>query len=302
MRGPGLRPAVHLLGRVQLAQVRLVPSCIVSVQDTSCPAVGPLAALLGPLVSPQTLMADACVPAPSVPPACRLPFWLIYFIALIVQYLVVPLMRLFGRELQVGAVLCLCRCLCCRLPLRCGSGPPGTRRQAGFLAMCLSRFACRLPVCCSLPCRMHARCLHRRAPVAPLLLSHPSPTSLPHALLPASLLPFLTERLHALPHRPLRRQPHLFVRRRLPRLWLCAKGEGGATISMPDCCVMACKRPFNCCPRWGFTWRAAALIGKPQMPLLHSPPRLQSQVPMDEALKRTLRHFSHLHAAKQKEG
>lgn len=26
------------------------------------------------------------------------------------------------------------------------------------------------------------------------------------------------------------------------------------------------------------------------------------QVPMDEALKRTLRHFSHLHADKQKEG
>ena len=32
----------------------------------------------------------------------RLPFFLIYFIALIVQYLVVPLLKLFGRDLQVG--------------------------------------------------------------------------------------------------------------------------------------------------------------------------------------------------------
>lgn len=33
-------------------------------------------------------------------PLCSLPFWLIYFIALLVQYVVAPLMHLFGRQLQ----------------------------------------------------------------------------------------------------------------------------------------------------------------------------------------------------------
>lgn len=185
-------------------------------------ALDPLAALLGPLVSPQTLISHFCVPAPSVPPACRLPFWLIYFIALIVQYLVVPLMRLFGRELQVGAVLCLCLCLWCRLPLRCGSGPPGARHRGSFPAVCLCRCARPLTGCCSLPCHTQALCLHPLSHAAPLPSNHP------HASPPASLLPFLTERLHALPHRPLRRQPHLLVRRSVPRLWLRAKGKGAS--------------------------------------------------------------------------
>jgi sterol-4alpha-carboxylate 3-dehydrogenase (decarboxylating) len=45
-------------------------------------------------------MGDLCEGLGYGRPRIRLPFWLIYFIALIVQYLVTPLLRLFGKELQ----------------------------------------------------------------------------------------------------------------------------------------------------------------------------------------------------------
>lgn len=45
-------------------------------------------------------MGDLCEGLGYGRPHIRLPFGLIYFIALIVQYLVVPLLRLFGKELQ----------------------------------------------------------------------------------------------------------------------------------------------------------------------------------------------------------
>lgn len=54
--------------------------------------------------------STACPPPPAPPVAgayppgylCRLPFYLVYFIALVVQYLVVPLCRLFGKDLQAS--------------------------------------------------------------------------------------------------------------------------------------------------------------------------------------------------------
>lgn len=95
------------------------------------------AALLPHLLHRLSVLSHTAHNPPScfVPVFDRLPFYLIYFIALIVQYLVVPLLHLFGKELQVGGRALLV------LPLSghlwCRSAPSTMCRVACGAAACL---------------------------------------------------------------------------------------------------------------------------------------------------------------------
>lgn len=126
---------------------------------------------------------------------------------------------------------------------------------------------------------------------------------------PTLPIPLSPERLHSLPHRALRRQPHLCLRRCLPRLWLCAKGGARGLVMCVQLCALAASgwRQLHLWSQAAQSSPRQLLPVYDELPLIphydptmaqHTPP----QVPMDEALKRTLRHFSHLHASKQKEG